>query len=176
MADDLTPAHDTRAATGNPTASDFVYAVFIRADIDTVWNGLIDGELTRRYWGHENRSTWEKGAPWEHVRTDAHGTVDIRGRVIEIDPPNRMVWSWALGKDADTPEKLSRVTYELTALGPDTKLTVRHAELEPGSPMDQSVREGWPAVLSNLKSILETGEVLREDQWPDPEQYDCPAT
>ncbi|KZY35741.1 hypothetical protein A3731_37085 [Roseovarius sp. HI0049] len=174
MADDLTPAHNTRAATGKPVASDFVYAVFIRADIDTVWNGLIDGELTRRYWGHENRSTWKKGAPWEHVRTDADGTVDIRGRVIEIDPPTRMVWSWAFGKEADNPEKLSRVTYELVALGPDTKLTVRHAELEPDSPMDQSVREGWPAVLSNLKSILETGEVLREDDWPTLERLDCP--
>ncbi|WP_420558620.1 SRPBCC family protein [Roseovarius sp.] len=176
MADTLSLAHETRASTGKPTASDFVYAVFIRADIDTVWNGLIDGELTRRYWGHDNRSTWKQGAPWEHVRTDAEGTVDIRGRVIEIDPPTRMVWSWAFGKEADTPEKRSRVTYELVALGPDTKLTVRHAELEPGSPMDQSVREGWPAVLSNLKSILETGEVLREDDWPPQEQLDCPET
>lgn len=176
MADTLSSSHDTRASTGKPTASDFVYAVFIRADIDTVWNGLIDGELTRRYWGHENRSTWKKGAPWEHVRTDAEGTVDIRGRVIEIDPPTRMVWSWAFGKEADTPEKRSRVTYELVALGPDTKLTVRHGELEPGSPMDQSVREGWPAVLSNLKSILETGEVLREDDWPTDELLDCPET
>ena len=176
MADDITPAHDTRASTGKPTASDFVYTVFIRADIDTVWNGLTDGELTRRYWGHDNRSTWEKGAPWEHVRTNAEGTVDVRGRVIEIDPPTRMVWSWAFGTEADNPEKLSRVTYELVALGPDTKLTVRHAELEPGSPMDQGVREGWPAVLSNLKSILETGEVLREDQWPKPEQFEHPET
>ncbi|MGK7754572.1 MULTISPECIES: SRPBCC family protein [unclassified Roseovarius] len=176
MADTFSSSHDTRASTGEPTASDFVYAVFIRADIDTVWNGLIDGELTRRYWGHENRSTWKQGAPWEHVRTDAEGTVDIRGRVIEIDPPTRMVWSWAFGKEADTPEKRSRVTYELVALGPDTKLTVRHAELEPGSPMDQSVREGWPAVLSNLKSILETGEVLREDDWPTHELLDCPET
>ena len=106
----------------------------------------------------------------------AEGTVDVRGRVIEIDPPTRMVWSWAFGTEADNPEKLSRVTYELTALGPDTRLTVRHAELEPGSMMDEGVRNGWPAVLSNLKSILETGEVLREDQWPKPEQFEHPET
>ena len=172
MAKDDVPAHETRASTGSPVADEFRYVIFIRADIETVWNALTDGELTRRYWGHENRSTWKKGAPWEHVRIDADGTVDVRGRIIEINPPARMVWSWAFGKDASNPEKLSRVTYELIALGPDTRLSVTHSELEPGSAMDRGIRDGWPAVLSNLKSILETGEILREEEWPAPEQFD----
>lgn len=171
-ADDTTPFPETRAATGEPCAPDFVYAVFIRADVETVWNALTDGELTRRYWGHENVSSWRQGAPWEHVRCDGDGTVDVRGRVIEMRPPTRMAWSWAFGKDADRPEKRSLVTYELVALGPDTRLTVTHSELEPGSVMDRGVRDGWPAVLSNLKSLLETGEVLREEQWPTAERLD----
>ena len=156
----------TRASTGETSAPDFVYTIFIRADIHTVWNGLIDGELTRRYWGHENVSSWKVGAPWEHVRADASGKVDTRGRVVEMNPPRKMVWSWAFDEEADDPAKRSRVTYELEELGPDTRLTVTHSELEPGSAMDEGVRDGWPAVLSNLKSILETGEVLREGQWP----------
>lgn len=174
MANDIIPANDTRASTGEPTAPDFIYTIFICADIDTVWNALTDGDLTRRYWGHENTSNWDVGAPWEHVRANDSGNVDIRGRVIEMDPPTRMVWSWASPAEADNPEKCSRVTYELIELGPDTRLTVTHAELEPDSRMDKGIRQGWPAVLSNLKTILETGNVLREDEWPkDPDAINC---
>ncbi|WP_171033055.1 SRPBCC family protein [Qipengyuania marisflavi] len=168
-------AETTRSDTGQQSAPDFVYAIFIRADIDTVWNALTDGELTRRYWGHTNDSSWQAGVPWEHVRSDGDGKVDIRGRVVAMDPPRRMVWSWASPADYDRPEKRSLVTYELIALGPDTKLTVTHSDLEPGSKMDKGVREGWPGVLSNLKTLLETGEVLREEQWPAPDQVDPDA-
>ncbi|MFS4437524.1 SRPBCC family protein [Paracoccaceae bacterium GXU_MW_L88] len=166
MANDQAPAQDTRASTGLPLAETFVYTIYLRAGIETVWNALIDGEFTRKYWGHENRSTWEKGAPWEHVRMYEDGKVILRGRVLEIDPPTKMVWSWAPADEAAQAEKASRVTYDLIALGPDTKLTVTHSELEPDSGMDAGVREGWPAVLSNLKSLLETGEILREEAWP----------
>ena len=66
------------------------------------------------------------------------------------------------------------MTYELIALGPDTRLTVTHTELEPHSRMNKGIRQGWPAVLSNLKTILETGNVLREDEWPkDPDAIKC---
>lgn len=166
MADKTAPSEKTRGQTGARVAPDFVYSIFIRADIRTVWNALTDRELTRRYWGHDNVSDWSAGAPWEHVRSDGSGTVDVRGRIIEMSPPERMVWSWSFDPDAAQPEKCSRVTFELTELGPDTRLTAIHSELEPGSEMDIGVREGWPAVLSNLKTVLETGEVLREDQWP----------
>ena len=165
----------TRSDTSETSAPDFVYAIFIRADIETVWNALTDGELTRRYWGHTNESSWEVGAPWEHVRSDGSGTVDTRGRVIAMDPPRRMVWSWAFADEYHDPAKRSIVTYELVELGPDTRLTVTHADLERGSTMDEGVRQGWPAVLSNLKSILETGEVLREDQWPGSDRFDPDA-
>jgi len=162
----------TRAATGEPCAPDFVYTIFIKATAEQVWNGLIDRELTKAYWGHYNESDWQAGSRWEHVRSDGSGKIDTRGRIIEMDPPRKMVWSWAFDSQADRPEQLSRVTYELASLGPDTKLTVTHSELEPGSPMDIGVREGWPAVLSNLKSILETGETLSEEQWPSAEQFE----
>lgn len=169
MPDDNTAAVPTRRSTGEPCAPDFVYTIFIKATAEQVWNGLIDRELTKAYWGHYNESDWQPGSRWEHVRSDDSGTIDVSGRIVELDPPRKMVWSWAFEADADSPEKLSRVTYELVNLGPDTKLTVTHSELEPGSPMDIGVREGWPAVLSNLKSLLETGQTLSEEAWPDPE-------
>lgn len=156
----------TRSSTGEKCAPDFVYTIFIRATAEQVWNGLIDRELTKAYWGHYNESDWKPGARWDHVRSDGSGKIDTRGRIIAMDPPRKMVWSWAFDQEADLPQNLSRVTYELTSLGSDTKLTVIHSELEPGSRMDIGVREGWPAVLSNLKSLLETGKTLSEDEWP----------
>lgn len=153
---------ETRASTGQPCAPDFVYTIFIKASAEAVWNGLIDREITKAYWGHYNESDWQPGSRWEHVRSDGSGTIDTRGRIIEMDPPHKMVWSWGLDR---APEKLSRVTYELTSRGPDTRLTVTHSELERGSNMDKGIRKGWPAVLSNLKSILETGTVMSEEIW-----------
>ncbi len=165
------PANDTtdiatRASTGEPCAPDFVYTIFIKASAETVWNGLIDREVTKAYWAHYNESDWQPGSRWAHVRSDDSGEIDISGRIIEMDPPRKMVWSWARDSECGNAAKRSRVTYELISLGPDTKLTVTHSELEPGSPMDTGVREGWPAVLSNLKSLLETGELLSEGEWP----------
>ncbi|WP_373491542.1 SRPBCC family protein [Parasphingorhabdus sp.] len=159
-------ATQTRASTGEPCAPDFVYTIFIKANAETVWNGLIERQITKAYWGHYNESDWQPGSRWAHVRSDGSGEVDISGRIIEMDPPRKMVWSWARDSESDHATKLSRVTYELISLGPDTKLIVTHSELEPDSPMDAGVREGWPAVLSNLKSLLETGETLSEGEWP----------
>lgn len=164
---DTSPAKTaaTRGSTGEPCAPDFVYTIFIAATPEQVWAGLIDREMTKAYWGHYNESDWKQGSRWDHVRSDGSGKIDTRGEIIEIDPPHKMAWSWAFDSDADNPAKLSLVTYELVALGPDTKLTVIHSELEPDSDMDKGVREGWPAVLSNLKSLLETGKTLSDDQW-----------
>lgn len=146
-------------------APDFVYVVYIAADADRVWHGLIDHELTRAYWGHHNVSDWLPGARWEHVRTDADGTVDIVGKVVAIEPPRRLVITWAAPPDEDDAARHSRVTFELEALGPDTRLTVTHADLESGSAMERGVTAGWPAVLSNLKTLLETGRTLSDDLW-----------
>ncbi|MEJ6593800.1 SRPBCC family protein [Parasphingorhabdus sp.] len=158
---------ETRASTGEPCAPDFVYTIFIKATAEQVWNGLIDRGLTKTYWGHYNESDWQPGSRWNHVRSDDNGTIDTCGRIVEIQPPHKMIWTWSFVKEADSPATISRVIYELTPLGPDTKLTVTHSELEPGSRIDTGVRDGWPAVLSNLKSILETGTVLSEELWPE---------
>ena len=63
------------------SAPEFVYTVYIAAPVERVWNALVDGDVTRKYWGHENRSDWQPGSRWEHVRVgpDGHATVgDVR--------------------------------------------------------------------------------------------------
>lgn len=146
-------------------APDFVYVIFIAADVDAVWNGLLDRELTKAYWGHYNESDWQPGSRWEHVRSDGSGKVNIVGRVVEIEPPNKLVVTWAFPADADEAHKNSQVTYELKALGPDTRLTITHSGLLADSDMWHGVTQGWPAVASNLKTLLETGRVMSEEDW-----------
>ena len=135
------------------------------AKVATVWNGLSDSTLTRAYWKHDNVSDWKVGSSWEHVGATPERPVDICGEVLEIDPPHRLVMSWAFPHEADEPAKVSRVTFELTPLGPDTKLVVVHSGLEPNYDMQRGVTDGWPAVVSNLKTLLETGRVLSDEQW-----------
>lgn len=146
-------------------APDFVYVVYIAASAEKVWNGLLDHELTRKYWGHDNVSDWKPGSRWEHVRSDESREVDIVGEVIESDPPRRLVITWAAPAEADDKSKHSRVTFELEALGPDCRLTMTHSELEAGSAMHSGVTQGWPAVLCNLKTLLETGKTLSDELW-----------
>ncbi len=153
-------------ATPEGDAPDFVYTIYIAADIETVWNGLIDKEVTEKYWGRHNVSDWKKGSKWEHIRTDGSKTVDIHGQVLEIAPPHKLIVTWNGLKGSKTHEPHpSIVTYELTSLGPDTKLTVIHSRLSTDSVMHKGVTEGWPALISNLKTLLETGKVLSDDQW-----------
>jgi uncharacterized protein YndB with AHSA1/START domain len=140
-------------------APEFVYIVYIAAPAERVWNALVDGDVTRRYWGHENRSDWKPGSRWEHVRVGPDGIVDVAGRVIEIDPPRRLVTSWHNPNNEGDPARTSRVTYEIMSMGEETKLVVTHSELNEEG-MRISVSAGWPLVLSSLKSFLESGKGL----------------
>ncbi len=152
-------------------APDFVYTIYIAADAETVWNGLIEKEVTEKYWGRHNVSDWKKGSTWEHIRADGSGTVDVHGHVLEVDPPHKLVVTWNGTEDSAIKEPHpSMVTYELTPLGPDTKLTVTHAKLTEGSIMHKGVTQGWPALMSNLKSLLETGKTLSDDKWAEAKQ------
>lgn len=144
---------------------DFVYVIYIAVDQETVWNGLIDRELTKKYWGRTNESDWQPGSRWEHVRSDGSGVVDIHGEVLEIDPPRRLVVTWVFPNATDEEAKHTRVTYEIEPLGPDTRLTVIHSDLKEGSDEREGVTSGWPAVFSNLKTLLETGRTLSDEEW-----------
>jgi uncharacterized protein YndB with AHSA1/START domain len=152
--------------------SNFVYTIYIAASSEKVWAGLTDPTLTQAYWDHHNVSSWEAGARWTHVRSSQSGKVDIVGRVVEVDPPCRLVLTWALPADQADETKHSLVRFELKTVGPDTKLTVIHSELEAESDMLRGVGMGWPATLSNLKTLLETGRTLSSEMWRSVEDYE----
>ncbi len=150
------------------STSSFSYVIYIHAAAEEVWDGLVNPDITRRYWFHENVSDWQVGSEWVHRRTDAEATVDIVGRVLESSPPNRLVLSWALPGEDEDAAAVSRVGFEVSPQGewphgPWVGLRIVHSELEPGSEMLKSISFGWPAVLSGLKTMIERPEIFETD-------------
>jgi uncharacterized protein YndB with AHSA1/START domain len=137
----------------------FVYVTYIRSTPDKVFEAITKPEIARRYWGHENVSDWKPGSAWQHVRANDQRTVNVVGKVVEAVPPSRLVITWASPSRADDPEGTSRVRFDVEPFdGGMVRLTVTHDELEAGSGMAKGIQQGWPIVLSSLKSLLETGE------------------
>lgn len=146
------------AMTDKPT---FVYVTYIEASAARVWEALTDAQLSGEYWGHSNVSDWKVGSGWEHQRTDGSAIADVVGTVVVSNPPTRLVTTWA---DPATPDATSRVTFDLQEHGEIVRLTVTHEDL-PSRAEHDDVASGWPAVLSNLKSFLETGHALPQAPW-----------
>lgn len=140
------------------TIPTFVYATYIRATAEQVWRALTDADLTARYWGHRNVSDWQPGSTWEHQSMDGSGAVDIEGRVIESVPPSRLVFTFE-APGAEPPGGPSVVTFQIEPHGEIIRLIVTHENL-PDQEMLTGISLGWPAILANLKSLLETGDVL----------------
>ncbi|WP_051341448.1 SRPBCC family protein [Azospirillum halopraeferens] len=138
----------------------FVYVTYIASTPERVFEAITRADIARHYWGHENISDWEPGSTWQHIRDTADRTVELVGKVVEISPPRRLVLTWAAASQADDPDAYSRVTFEIEEYGDMARLTVTHDELQAGSAMANGVTKGWPAVLSSLKSFLETGRGL----------------
>jgi len=142
------------------TETAFVYVTYIAAPQEKVCKALTEPEFTRQDWAHDNVSDWKPGSKWEHRESEAPHTLKLVGKVIEFTPPRRMVITWAGPADAGNPAAHSRVTFELQSIEGMVRLTVTHDELDAGSDMLRGISEGWPRVLSSLKSLLETGKAL----------------
>ena len=136
----------------------FVYVTYIRSTPEKVFEAITKPEIARRYWGHENVSDWRPGSTWQHVRANEERTVHLVGKVVEVSPPTRLVITWANPAQADDPDSTSRVTFDVAPYDEMVRLTVIHDELEVGSAMAKGIQQGWPIVLSSLKSLLETGQ------------------
>ncbi|WP_229070049.1 metalloregulator ArsR/SmtB family transcription factor [Actinoplanes sp. DH11] len=153
-------AEEPRMPETKPT---FVYVTYIHATPQRVWEALTDADLTGRYWGHSNISDWQPGSPWEHRRTDDSGIADGGGVVLEATPPTKLVMAFGEAGSPATPES-STVTFLIEPHHDIVRLTVTHENL--ATPDDvEAVAAGWPAVLANLKSLLETGDVLPQAPW-----------
>ena len=136
----------------------FVYVTYIRSTPDKVFEAITKPEIARRYWGHENVSDWKPGSAWQHVRANKERTINIVGKVVEAVAPARLVITWASPSQAADPASVSRVTFDIAPYDDMVRLTVTHDELEAGSGMAKGIQQGWPIVLSSLKSLLETGQ------------------
>jgi uncharacterized protein YndB with AHSA1/START domain len=138
----------------------FVYVTYIRTTQEKLWEALTDPEFTRAYWfGCACESEWKAGAPWRLVYPD--GRVADTGTIVECERPRRAVISWRNEwKPELKAEGYSRATFELEPAGATVKLTVTHEIDRDGSKFIAAVSVGWPAVLSSLKSLLETGKAL----------------
>jgi uncharacterized protein YndB with AHSA1/START domain len=153
-------AAEEQAMTEKPT---YVYVTYIAATPEAVWHALTDADLTGRFWGHSNVSDWQEGSPWQHVRTDGSGITDVTGTVIETRPPERLVITFGGGSEEEgTPP--SQVTFTIEPYQEIVRLTVRHEGLPTAGDLE-AVSAGWPAVMANLKSLLETGRVLPQAPW-----------
>ena len=168
-------------AQGNENA--FVYTIYILASPERVWQGLTDPDVMKRYWRHHSAgpkaflSDWKRGSTYEMTHEEVGLIVRSSDQVIlESDPYHRLAYSWhtitpewadAVGMDEANAaiwraEPRSKVAFEIEDVGHGTaRLTVTHNGFPPGSAVLPAISEGWPAVLSSLKTLLETGSPLR---------------
>ncbi len=139
--------------------SSFVYVIYIRTTPEKVWNALTDPQFIRQYWFDSTvECAWKKGSPWKLIGADGRPT--DTGEILEIDAPRRMVIRWQnVWKPELKAEGPSRCTIQLEPMGGAVKLTISHEIDRPDSPFIAAVSGGWPAIMSNLKSLLETGEL-----------------
>jgi DNA-binding transcriptional ArsR family regulator/uncharacterized protein YndB with AHSA1/START domain len=177
---------DLKTALEQPmNQNDFVYTTYIKTTPERCWQALTDPAFTQRYWGATFGSDWNAGSTmtWSQNGITISDPEQV---VIESDPYRRLSYTFhtftpefgaSVGFD-DTllarlaSEPRSTVAYEIEPLGEKVKLTVVHSGFEPGSTVRQLISGGWPTILSNLKTLLETGETLpdgppagRADDW-----------
>jgi len=136
--------------------SDFIYTTYIKSTPEKVWAAITNSEFTRQYWGHNIISDWKKGSEWKLVTLDEK-MVKAVGEVLESLPPQRLVLSWA---KPDNKTDGSRAVFEIEAVADMVCLRVVHGDFKAGSDLAGKVSQGWPLVLSGLKSFLETGKPL----------------
>jgi uncharacterized protein YndB with AHSA1/START domain len=148
--------------------SKFVYVTYIRTTPEKLWSALREPEFTRQYWaGTWQESAWKPGAPWRLMISE--GRVGDSGEVLEIDPPRRLVLSWRVEFIPELrAEGFARVTYELEPQGGAVKLTLTQEVDRLDSKIIEIMSDGWPHLMSSLKSFLETGEPLEATRrWPE---------
>ncbi|MBF6173631.1 ArsR/SmtB family transcription factor [Nocardia blacklockiae] len=165
---------DLKSALEATMTEEFVYTTYIRTTPEKLWQALTQPEFTKRYWGASFETDWQPGSVMTWHEKDWKST-DPEQVVLEADPYRKLSYTWhtmslehadEFGVDHDTARKWmseprSKVAFEIEPMGETVKLTVVHDGFEPGSALLEGIRTGWPTILANLKTLLETGEVLR---------------
>jgi uncharacterized protein YndB with AHSA1/START domain/DNA-binding transcriptional ArsR family regulator len=134
-----------------------VFEIYIKTTPEQLWKAITDTEMRRKYtFGAIVSSDWTPGSRHQAV---GNGMLIAEGENLEVDPPRRLVQSFrALWDDDVKREGTSRVTWEIEPVGDSCRLTVTHDQLRENA--NKQLYGGWPMVLSGLKTLLETGEIL----------------
>jgi len=146
--------------------STFVYVSYIRTTPEKLWSALTDSEFMKQYWfGNHCESAWQAGSAWTMLSRD--GVILDAGEIVEAERPRRLVIRWQQQKKPELKaEGASLCTMEIEPSGTAVKLSITHViEREP-SKFIEAVAGGWPKVISNLKSLLETGSAALQEPYP----------
>lgn len=140
--------------------SSFVYVTFIRTTPEKLWSALTDPDQMKEYWfGMHIETEWKKGAEWRMIFSD--GRVADTGQILEFERPRRIQLKW---RNEFRPELKAEgftvCTMDLEPIGATLRLTITHTIERAQSKFIEAVSGGWPKILSNLKSLLETGQVI----------------
>lgn len=131
----------------------FVYETYIDTTAEELWNALTSPEYTEKYWGGRKlKSDWEEGSEIKPYRPD--GGLDWQGKVLKADPPKVLSYTF-VGEEEDAQQ--TKVTFNLEPYGNVMRLRVTH-EFE--TEVDPNIKGGWIAIISSLKSLLETDTAL----------------
>ena len=143
----------------NAPGSTFIYVTYIRTTPEKLWSALTDPEFIKQYWfGMSCESDFKVGSPWRLAFSD--GRIADTGEILESDPPRRLVIKWRNEKRPELKaEGYSTCTMELEPVEAAVKLTITHTIDKENAKLIEAVSGGWPKVLSNLKSLLETSEI-----------------
>src|SRR5687767_10079945 len=137
-----------------------VFEIYIRTTPERLWEAITDSEIRSKYqFGNTIMCDWTKGSRFEMSHPKANGALLGEGEILEIDPPRRLVQTMVAlwGEDVKS-EGTSRVTWEIEPVGDSCRLTVTHDQLREGA--NDELYGGWPMILSGLKTLLETGQLL----------------
>jgi uncharacterized protein YndB with AHSA1/START domain len=139
--------------------SSFVYVTYIRTTPEELWSALTTSEFMKKYWFGMNFETdWKVGSRWKLIFPD--GRIADTGEIVELDRPRRIVLKWRNEFRSElTAEGYARCSIELEPQDGAVKLTISHTIERAQSKLIEAVSGGWPRILSNLKSLLETGQI-----------------
>jgi uncharacterized protein YndB with AHSA1/START domain/DNA-binding transcriptional ArsR family regulator len=137
---------------------EYNHVTYINAAPEKVWQALTDGAFTKRYWfNSEIHSDWKEGS--EYYFTTPDGKRVLSGKIIKVRKPSELVYQFKAAFE-DVKDEDSTVQFLLESVEGMTKLIVRHYGFKDGSKLFGSIQDGWPKVLSGLKTFLETGKTL----------------
>ena len=146
--------------------STFVYVTYIRTTPDKLWSALTEPDFMRQYWfGVHCESEWTAGSAWKMTYPD--GRITDAGEIVEASPPRRLVIRWRhQARPELAAEGPSLCTIELEPAGTAVRLSITHTIERESSKLIEAVSGGWPKIVSNLKSLLETGSPVLRDPYP----------